>query len=822
MDIIPGLKGFGTDTRAAYGAANDPEICIVDSILTTGGDPSWNAAGYSVGVYEGTLRQCLALDTTGGGVVDGHTILANSGKVIIFKVSGTINATSSPYEYEIDYPYTSILGQTAPSPGITLKGIMVKIKSTHDVLIQHIRSRPGDNPYGILPDYSHSMIITSGSADTYNIVFDHCSSSWAIDGLGLFWEEGGYDTYDCSWTNSIFAEPLHDSLHSKGPHGYGMVVNTNTQNISVIKNMFMSSYGRNPRIVRGSRAAVNNYVYNPGAFSFQVVDAIGAINLSMVSNFVEGGPDSGVYSYQNHFACDDMLDTSEIYMYDNKCGKEGEGYHTQASASDWTQVRWWGGQADISVDVKLTSASIWPTGLVALDVDDVKTHVLANVGARPADRDEVDTRLISEAEAGTGSIKDSVVDGTIYYPIGTAQGWSINTIVLESLYIDFADNVLNGRVIEITAGTGNGQSRTISDWVKSTLTATVSVNWTTTPDGTSEYRVLFTSTNGAGGYPTLSENETTLSIPANPHVDAGDGYTYLEVWLQALAASVEGTTQCTQIIPIQSKNPKIKPKWQLPVGVMEGMVAHNCRINNMPRPSLAMPLWEGAGNQTIDFSGHGNHAQFYNEASWIAEGIHTDGVNDYIRSPHDSSIDFADEDFTVSLWFRTTTTEASSYLFSKNYGGTGVKWYGSNIFVGGIACYVDDGGASPSTVNTTDDFNDGKWHNLVYSRNTTTNKLTAYIDGVWNAEATDISGSIANTGTLTIGGRNDLNVDRFYDGDLKQFCIYDVALTERQIKFQYDNPYFMYQIPEEIYGQGEAAVGGLILLLIHHQNQLRA
>lgn len=40
MDIVPGLKGFGTDTRAAYGAANPPEICVVNSLATTTGPPT--------------------------------------------------------------------------------------------------------------------------------------------------------------------------------------------------------------------------------------------------------------------------------------------------------------------------------------------------------------------------------------------------------------------------------------------------------------------------------------------------------------------------------------------------------------------------------------------------------------------------------------------------------------------------------------------------------------------------------------------------------------------------------------------------------------
>lgn len=51
------------------------------------------------------------------------------------------------------------------------------------------------------------------------------------------------------------------------------------------------------------------------------------------------------------------------------------------------------------------------------------------------------------------------------------------------------------------------------------------------------------------------------------------------------------------IVPSQNRSINVKPKWQLPVGVMEGIVAYNCRKYGMPHPVLAMPMWEGAGGR---------------------------------------------------------------------------------------------------------------------------------------------------------------------------------------------------------------------------------
>jgi hypothetical protein len=49
---------------------------------------------------------------------------------------------------------------------------------------------------------------------------------------------------------------------------------------------------------------------------------------------------------------------------------------------------------------------VWPTGLAVLPARDVETHVLANAGARPWDRDEHDLRVIFFVAEGRGAIID--------------------------------------------------------------------------------------------------------------------------------------------------------------------------------------------------------------------------------------------------------------------------------------------------------------------------------------------------------------------------------------------------------------------------------
>lgn len=85
---------------------------------------------------------------------------------------------------------------------------------------------------------------------------------------------------------------------------------------------------------------------------------------------------------------------------------------------------------------------------------------------------------------------------------GTMQaGSAAGTAVLRSA-TSFVDDLIIGATIIVTGGTGAGQSRIIYDWVSTTDTASISPNWTTTPDNTSTYLVIPT--------PPASTNSATL------------------------------------------------------------------------------------------------------------------------------------------------------------------------------------------------------------------------------------------------------------------------------------------------------------------------
>ena len=102
---------------------------------------------------------------------------AKGPRIIVFEVGGVIDLDGK--SIGIDEPFVTIAGQTAPSPGITFVRGGIGIH-THDVILQHVRVRPGEAGRPKTSGWEIDAIATSGP-DAYNVIVDNCSCSWATD-----------------------------------------------------------------------------------------------------------------------------------------------------------------------------------------------------------------------------------------------------------------------------------------------------------------------------------------------------------------------------------------------------------------------------------------------------------------------------------------------------------------------------------------------------------------------------------------------------------------------------------------------------------------
>lgn len=128
-----------------------------------------------------------------------------SGKrIIVFDVAGVIALKS---DLKIADNIT-ILGQTAPSPGITLRYYTVQPGSNN--IIRFIRIRRGQEKN--INDGADA----SWQRNKTGIIYDHCSFSWSIDEVASFYDNNNFTMQWCT-----VAESLTNPGHSKGAHGYG-------------------------------------------------------------------------------------------------------------------------------------------------------------------------------------------------------------------------------------------------------------------------------------------------------------------------------------------------------------------------------------------------------------------------------------------------------------------------------------------------------------------------------------------------------------------------------------------------------------------------
>lgn len=89
--------------------------------------------------------------------------------------------------------------------------------------------------------------------------------------------------------------------------------------------------------------------------------------------------------------------------------------------------------------------------------------------------------------ATTGNI--TITASSVTTDNGTAQAGTTSTITLKAATSFTSDDQPNGMFIEITSGTGSGQTRHVEDYVASTKVLTVYPDWTTAPDNTSAYEI---------------------------------------------------------------------------------------------------------------------------------------------------------------------------------------------------------------------------------------------------------------------------------------------------------------------------------------------
>jgi len=164
-------------------------------------------------------------------------------------------------------------------------------------------------------------------------------------------------------------------------------------------------------------------------------------------------------------------------------------------------------------------------------------------------------------------------------------------------------------------------------------------------------------------------------------------------------------------------------------------------------------------------------------------GIFTfNGTNQGTQFPRGSIMD----DFTLSTWFKTASNVGNLGAWWGGMGLIDADWpgnandFGLSIAQGKLMFGTGNPTANITSSNT---YNDNNWHNVICTRTKATGALKMYVDGNLVANTTGSINTLNSPGQIFIGNWNN---DRFFNGKMSAVHIYSSALSEAEVKNNYE------------------------------------
>ena len=241
---------------------------------------------YVTGGRGGKIVHVTNLNDSGTGSF--REAVKSGNKIIVFDVAGVI-ALKSDLKFADNI---TILGQTAPSPGITLRYYTVQPGSNN--IIRFLRIRRGQEK-----DINDGAD-ASWQRNKTGIIFDHCSFSWSIDEVASFYDNNNFTMQWCT-----VAESLTNPGHSKGAHGYGGIWGGKLA--SFHHNFVAHLMNRGPRF-NGARYGWTGYTSNKEYSTYKWQNTVQAENVDFrncvmynAQGTCYGGPGGGQINIVNNY-----------------------------------------------------------------------------------------------------------------------------------------------------------------------------------------------------------------------------------------------------------------------------------------------------------------------------------------------------------------------------------------------------------------------------------------------------------------------------------------------------------------------------------------
>ena len=392
---------------------------------------------YVTGGRGGKIVHVTNLNDSGTGSLRA-AVSGSEKKIVVFDVGGVI-ALNSDLSIGAN---TTILGQTAPYPGITLRYYTV-LPNKDNIVIRFIRSRRGQEK-----DVNDGADAIWTRNHTGQII-DHCSFSWSIDEVASFYDNNNFTMQWCT-----LGESLNNAGHGKGAHGYGGIWGGKLA--SFHHNLIAHVNNRSPRF-NGARYDWTGYTSNKLYSQYNWQNAVQAEHVDFrncvvynCGNGCYGGPGGGyINMVNNYYKTGPAATTSRVTTVSIGNSTSADKYpiywhmtsryyihgnQVNSNANyDWTNVSYDGGvftingekycldknhyygegvtyvknsNGDDCVKIKLDEPTF--TGEVTTHTAATAFNKVLSYAGASLDRDEVDERYATEAKNGTATYSGSV------------------------------------------------------------------------------------------------------------------------------------------------------------------------------------------------------------------------------------------------------------------------------------------------------------------------------------------------------------------------------------------------------------------------------
>jgi hypothetical protein len=344
---------------------------------------------FAIGGRGGKVVKVTNLNDSGPGSLRAAVQL-DEPRTIVFDVSGKIVLQST---LGLRNPYLTIAGQTAPGLGICIANYNMGAMGSHDLIVRHMRVRPGNT--------SGDTLDGMGMASTDHSIYDHCSISWTQD--ESFSSRGARNI---TLQRTLISEALNIAGHRKYEPGkqHGFAASIGGDIGSFHHNLLANCAGRNWSLAGALDQATrhagrldirNNVVFNWG---HRTTDG-GAKEVNFVNNYYKPGPATKVFHVLKAEREGVRAFGPQMYYV------EGNVLEGKFDGTDRM-----GGviQEDGPDEPWVVDQPFYPSYVETQTAAEAYEDVLADVGCNVPALDPHDTRILEEVRTGVPKFKGSI------------------------------------------------------------------------------------------------------------------------------------------------------------------------------------------------------------------------------------------------------------------------------------------------------------------------------------------------------------------------------------------------------------------------------